>query len=91
MSKGQSKERRLRLDEDAYRLLRRQVLERDGWRCQNCGSMRELQPHHLKFRSNAGNDAERNLITLCQACHSSVHNSNPISAHKISCDTRQPI
>ena len=79
MSKELPKGRRLRLDANAYRQLHRQVLERDGWRCQNCGSMRGLQAHHSKFRSQAGDDAEHNLITLCQACHGSIHNSRALS------------
>jgi len=35
------------------------------WRCQFCGSMQNLQVHHLKFRSQSGDDVEQNLITLC--------------------------
>lgn len=31
---------RLRLGREAYDELRRQVLERDGWRCQNCGNQK---------------------------------------------------
>jgi 5-methylcytosine-specific restriction endonuclease McrA len=42
---------RLRLDSKNYSELHRQVLERDGWRCQVCGGMQNLQVHHLKFRS----------------------------------------
>jgi hypothetical protein len=41
------KEPRLKLDQEAYRILRLQVLERDGWRCQQCGSMKNLEVHHL--------------------------------------------
>jgi len=48
---------RLRLDSTNYHELHRQVLERDGWRCQVCGSMQNLQVHHLKFRSQSGGDA----------------------------------
>ena len=50
-----------------------EVLARDGWRCQACGSMRNLQVHHRQFRSQAGADEEPNLITLCAACHVLVH------------------
>ena len=69
MKKIRAKAPRLRLDETSYRELHRQVLERDGWRCQVCGSMKRLQVHHLKFRSQAGDDDEQNLITLCTQCH----------------------
>ncbi len=67
---------RLRLDSQGYHELHRQVLERDGWRCQTCGSMQHLQVHHLKFRSHSGGDAEQNLITLCADCHARMHQSS---------------
>jgi 5-methylcytosine-specific restriction endonuclease McrA len=64
---------RLRLDSAAYDALRRQVLRRDGWRCQSCGTMTNLEVHHKNFRSHSGHDSEENLITLCTACHAGVH------------------
>ena len=73
MKKISAKNPRLRLDATSYRELHRQVLERDGWRCQNCGSMQNLQVHHLKFRSQSGGDEEQNLITLCADCHACIH------------------
>jgi 5-methylcytosine-specific restriction endonuclease McrA len=73
MRKSLGKTLRLRLDAKGYRELHRQVLERDGWRCQICGSMQNLQAHHLKFRSQSGGDVEQNLITLCTECHAAVH------------------
>ncbi len=53
--------------------LRLQVLGRDGWRCQLCGSMVQLQVHHIQFRSHSGPDVEENLITVCSDCHSKLH------------------
>ena len=73
MNKISSKSPRLRLDATSYRELQRQVLRRDGWRCQFCGSMQNLQVHHLKFRSQSGGDEEQNLITLCAECHARAH------------------
>jgi len=66
---------RLRLDPVSYEKLRQQVLRRDGWRCQSCGSMSNLEVHHKEFRSRLGNDSEGNLITLCTACHAQMHRS----------------
>lgn len=63
----------LRLDAESYRELHQQVLERDSWRCQLCGTMQHLQVHHLKFRSRSGDDTDQNLITLCAQCHEQVH------------------
>ncbi len=73
MSQLCSKRPRLRLDPKSYVRLRREVLERDGWRCQNCGSLAGLQVHHTQSRGLLGDDAEGNLITLCAGCHQDVH------------------
>jgi len=64
---------RLRLDAASYEARRLQVLRRDGWRCQWCGATSNLEVHHKEFRSQAGDDSELNLITLCAACHARVH------------------
>ena len=64
---------RLRLDPVRYEQLRNQILKRDGWRCQCCGTMSNLEVHHKESRSQSGDDSEPNLITLCAACHASVH------------------
>jgi 5-methylcytosine-specific restriction endonuclease McrA len=62
-----------RLDPVSYEQLRQRVLCRDGWRCQSCGTMTNLEVHHRQYRSHSGDDTEENLITLCNACHSSIH------------------
>jgi 5-methylcytosine-specific restriction endonuclease McrA len=64
---------RLRLDPESYEALRQRVLRRDGWRCQLCGTMSNLEVHHMQYRSQSGHDSEENLITLCSTCHASVH------------------
>jgi 5-methylcytosine-specific restriction endonuclease McrA len=58
---------------ERYSQLRRKVLNRDGWRCQACGSASKLQIHHLQFRSALGHHAMDNLITLCDDCHKDLH------------------
>jgi 5-methylcytosine-specific restriction endonuclease McrA len=73
MSSIGSKFPRSRLDPVSYECLRQQVLRRDGWRCQSCGSMSNLEVHHKQFRSRSGDDFEENLITLCAHCHTVVH------------------
>ena len=62
-----------RLPAAEYEKLRQEILRRDGWRCQSCGTMSNLEVHHKEFRSQSGEDSERNLITLCAACHTSLH------------------
>jgi hypothetical protein len=45
------------------------VLDRDGRRCQACGSREWLAVHH---RQPGCHDLDR-LITICAACHARVH------------------
>jgi len=67
------KRRPLRLETESYTKLRTQILRKDGWKCQACGSLRQLQVHHKQFRSHSGEDRENNLITLCSGCHQLMH------------------
>jgi len=62
-----------RLRPEAYKQLRQQILERDGWRCQHCGRREQLEVHHIRFRAQLGADNEANLITLCTGCHRKAH------------------
>ncbi len=64
---------RVRLDRQGYSRLRYQVLERDGWRCQQCGRRGNLEVHHVQRRSQQGDDVLDNLTTLCRNCHDSQH------------------
>jgi 5-methylcytosine-specific restriction endonuclease McrA len=73
MNRIPGKSSRLRLAPKMYENLRQQVLRRDEWRCQSCGAPSNLEVHHRELRSQSGNDAEQNLITLCTRCHSIVH------------------
>jgi 5-methylcytosine-specific restriction endonuclease McrA len=74
------KQRRLRLKVELYERLREQVVWRDGWRCQYCGSSSSLEVRHEEFRSHGGDDSEENLITLCAACHSGAHSGTRLLA-----------
>jgi len=70
---AQPKRPRLQLSPELYERLRQQVLRRDGWRCQACGAMSNLDVHHKEFRSQSGDDSEENLITVCTMCHTGLH------------------
>jgi 5-methylcytosine-specific restriction endonuclease McrA len=73
MNSMRSELSRLRLDPISYEDVRQRVLRRDGWRCQSCGTMSNLEVHHQQFRSHSGHDVEENLITLCAICHGVKH------------------
>jgi RNA-directed DNA polymerase len=48
---------------------RRQALERDGYRCVQCGSTKDCDVHHIQARKDGGSHDLDNLITLCKECH----------------------
>ena len=73
MNRIDQRKPRVKLDPGAYEKLGQQVLARDNWRCQNCGSMQNLEVHHKTFRSQQGDDHEENLITMCNSCHLDLH------------------
>jgi hypothetical protein len=47
------------------------VFERDGWRCAvpACSARRALHDHHVVFRSQGGDNARDNRVTVCAAHH----------------------
>ena len=50
------------------------IRNRDNYTCQCCGKKNiKLEVHHIIYRSNDGTNDENNLITLCENCHSNVH------------------
>jgi 5-methylcytosine-specific restriction endonuclease McrA len=73
MSTAFRKQGRTRLTPRDYGALRREILKRDGWRCQFCGKTADLQVHHIESRGQLGSDLEQNLLTLCSRCHESLH------------------
>jgi len=50
--------------------LRRQVFERDAYRCVNCGSWEDLACDHILAESKGGPTEFENLQTLCRSCNS---------------------
>ena len=52
-----------------WRDVRAEVLERDGYRCQQCGSQDNLDVHHRQARHQGGDASPENLVTLCERCH----------------------
>jgi hypothetical protein len=56
---------------DAKWRRRYRIFERDGWRCRapGCSSRRNLQAHHVIYRSQGGCDEDDNLAVLCATHH----------------------
>jgi hypothetical protein len=62
--------------------VRREVLRRDGYKCQQCdwshkewnpSDPRHLELHHIKHHATGGQNVKENLKTLCTVCHDKVH------------------
>ena len=47
------------------------IFVRDGWRCRvpGCSSRRNLQVHHVIYRSHGGGNEDDNLAVLCATHH----------------------
>lgn len=41
--------------------------------CAVCGSRDRIEHHHFVPRSSGGGDGEKNMLTLCAGCHSTIH------------------
>ena len=57
-----------------YENVKAYVKARDGFKCRNCGSQKDLQVHHIVQKKDGGSDRPANLITLCEECHTAHHN-----------------
>ena len=66
----------LRLPPEQYSALCQRVMTRDGWKCRSCNFRNNLHVHHIIYRSQGGEDASWNLVTLCEPCHSGEHAGN---------------
>jgi hypothetical protein len=62
--------------------IRRQVLRRDGYRCDNCqwhqglwnkSDSRHLELHHRVHHAKGGENTPDNLVTYCTSCHDDIH------------------
>lgn len=69
-------------DRDIADDVRRGVLRRDSYKCQDCGwsheewnpsDPRHLELHHIRHHADGGENLEANLRTLCTVCHDSLH------------------
>jgi 5-methylcytosine-specific restriction endonuclease McrA len=58
--------------------VREQIFHRDDHCCMICGAWSNII-HHVKFRSQGGRGVVTNGATICQTCHTSVHQHHKIA------------
>lgn len=81
MRQFHQKQPRLNLSLKEYGFLRERVLQSDRWRCQECGSSKQLEVHHLIKRSKLEDDKFDNLISFCNTYRHQYHRGfGPIKA-----------
>lgn len=74
--KYQKRNEQERIKVKDYKQFRQEILKRDNFTCQECGSKYRLQVHHIKSRKDYPElimDKD-NCITLCISCHSKTEN-----------------
>lgn len=65
------------LKSEAWRVIRKKVLNRDGNRCRLCNRRnvagRALHVHHRVYNTARGEENPKDLLTLCSECHALFH------------------
>ncbi|MDZ4700409.1 MAG: HNH endonuclease [Rhodothermales bacterium] len=61
-------------------LSRKNVLRRDGFRCQYCGSRDSLTVDHVLPKSRGGGDSWENLVAACTPCNNRKGSRTPEEA-----------
>lgn len=61
-------------------LSRRNIMKRDGHKCQYCGIKDELTIDHVIPKSRGGQDTWENLVTACSSCNHKKGNRTPKEA-----------
>jgi hypothetical protein len=57
--------------------IRKEALQRAGYKCQLCSEIRLLHIHHNTYE-NIGNENPKDLIVLCESCHAKFHNKDKV-------------
>ena len=76
--------------------IRKEVLDLDGYKCQNCGTVtKQLHIHHIVPLMQGGSNHTSNLVCLCSECHKVEHSSSYTSHSGVSlycseCDSYFP-
>lgn len=63
---------------------RSQVFKRDGYKCQKCGSNKQLNCHHTYYVTGKKpwEYSMSSLLTLCQTCHTKLHSEAKVPVKK---------
>lgn len=71
-----------RPDRRTWARIKRRVLDRDGHRCQKCGTAAPLQVHHKQPVEDGGSHALDNLLSFCRGCHVAHHRAERLGPQR---------
>ena len=60
------------LDDPEFLKVKLEAFKRDKFQCQICGSMANLEIHHITYKRRGHEDVS-DLVTLCADCHQKLH------------------
>ena len=63
------KHKPFRLKERGLHMIQELVDLRENYQCLICGTNNAIQRHHVKYKSEGGEDRIDNLVDLCETCH----------------------
>jgi 5-methylcytosine-specific restriction endonuclease McrA len=66
------------LKKEEFKKVKEYILDRDNYKCVQCGSVYRIQVHHIKEMAEGGSNNANNLITLCYHCHMKKHEGEPV-------------
>lgn len=58
------------LKSDHWKIMREKRLSIDNYKCQLCGTKKDLRVHHLRYNDLDNVDT---LLTVCDKCHRDIH------------------
>ncbi|WPV65945.1 group II intron reverse transcriptase [Chitinophaga sp. LS1] len=56
-------------DNESWRVIKAELKAARGARCEICGSLSNLDLHHIKAKKTGGKDTKENAQLLCESCH----------------------
>lgn len=61
------------LNQKIFNMNSQNAYERAGFKCEECGALGPLHPHHRVFRSHGVDNSVENIKALCARCHAAAH------------------
>ena len=69
-----------------WRQKRNRKLKEAGYKCEICGTAKNLQVHHITYE-NLGYEPMDDLLVVCKKCHEKLHETDLKQKEEIDCST----